>query len=189
MNTTNQQVFSESEDYRPSFFSTDNLHDNNILNTVSPSEQSFPSNDADYIVQSCSSSQQDVIRPVHPTEFFFRPPNDCYHYRVNCEEISYDIIESLLKKLFNDKENDMQITQFREDEYIFIYQQRCNNRFYKVSCEIVSPLLINYCLSKAFFGIELQQQYMGLEHLAFTFDQEEYLEYHLKQYLSQYLLN
>ena len=188
MDPTNQQVFYESENYQPSFISNYNLQDNDILNTTSsPGKvvENLPSNDVTYSIQAHNLSQQDSIQPVHPTAFFFRPPNDTYHYRISCKEISYDAIESLLKKLFNDKEH---IMQFKEDEYIFFYQQRFNNRFYQVSCEIVSPLLINNCLSKTFLGMELQQN-MELEHLAFTSDQKENLEYYLKQYLSQYLLN
>ncbi|GBC04438.1 hypothetical protein RclHR1_05690006 [Rhizophagus clarus] len=128
---------------------------------------------------SCSSSAN------HPALFFFRPPNDFYHYLIKCGETSYDTIERLLKKLFNDKENNM---QSKEDEYIFFYRQECNGRFYQITCEIVSPLLVNYCLSKNILGIELQQT-MEQEHLAFTVDQKNYLEHHLKQYLSQHILN
>jgi hypothetical protein len=121
----------------------------------------------------------------HPALFFFRPPNDFYHYLIKYNEISYDIVVSLLNKLFNDKENSM---QSKEDEYIFFYRQEYDGRFYQISCEIVSPLLVNYCLSKNFLGIELQQN-MEQEHLAFNADQKIYLEHHLKKYLSQYKLN
>src|SRR6266511_2729808 len=77
--------------------------------------------------------------------FFYRLPSDFYHYRINCNEISYDTVVCLLKKLYNDQEN---IMQFKEDEYIFFYRQECDNRFYQISCEIVSPLLVNNCLNK-----------------------------------------
>src|SRR4051812_18756299 len=156
----NNQVFSDSENSQPS--------------QPSPPGQAATSNENAYHAQFC----------VHPTVFFYRPPNDLYHYLINCKEIPYDIVERLLKKLFNDKEN---VTQLKEDEYVFFYQQKCNNRFYQVSCEIVSPLLVNNCLNKNFLGVELQQ--LEQEHLAFTFDQKEYLEKHLKNYLNQYLLN
>lgn len=122
---------------------------------------------------------------IHPSVFFYRPPNDFYHYLIKCNELSYDAIISLLKKLFNDTENNM---QSKESEYIFFYRQEYDGRFYQISCEIISPLLINNCLSKIFLGIELQQN-MEQEHLAFTVDHKNYLEHHLKQYLSQFILN
>ena len=117
--------------------------------------------------------------------FFYKVYNDFQIYHITCKEIS-DSIEHLLKKLFNDKENN---TQFKEDEYIFFYQQKCNGRFYQISCEIVPPLLVNSCLNKNFLGFELQQQNMEEERLALTIYQKENLEYHLKQYLGKYLLN
>ena len=186
MSQFNSQVqISDSENRQHSPVSTPHSPQNAVLSHES-STANGEALHVTYVAQ--SQVQTPVDTPVelnHPTVFFYRPPNDFYHYRVNCKEISSDIIESLLKKLFNDKEN---ITQLKEDEYIFFYKQNCNNRFYQVSCEIVSPLLVNSCLSKTFLGIELQQN-MGLEHLAFTSDQKEYLEQHLKQYLNQYFLN
>src|SRR3954462_3777024 len=93
------------------------------------------------------SSQNNSLLPTtyHPADFFYRPPNDFYHYRIKYNEISHDTILSLLKKLFNDKENSMRP---KEDKYIFFYQQEYDSRFYKISCEIFPPLLVNYCLSK-----------------------------------------
>ncbi|RIA91347.1 hypothetical protein C1645_805239 [Glomus cerebriforme] len=119
---------------------------------------------------------------VHPNIFFYRPPNGFCHYYVNCKEISYDTVTYLLNKL---KECNI---QSNENEFIFYYQQQYDKRFYELSCEIVSPLLIDNCLNKNFLGIELQQN-AAQEHLSFTFGQKENLEHHLKQYLSQYLLN
>ena len=120
------------------------------------------------------------VQVNHPNIFFFRPPNDLYHYHVICKEISYDIVEHLLNNPLNGNIN--------EDEYTFFYQQRCNDRFYQVSCEIVSPFLVNNCLSIHFLGVELEQN-MEQERLAFTIDRKAHLEHHLKQYLSKYVLN
>ncbi|GBC04434.1 hypothetical protein RclHR1_05690002 [Rhizophagus clarus] len=119
---------------------------------------------------------------AHPNVFFYRPPNDFCHYYVSCKEICYDTVTHLLNKL---KENNIQVN---ENECIFYYQQQYDNRFYQISCEIVSPSLIDNCLNKNFLGFELQQN-VNQEYLAFTFDQKENLEYFLNQYLSQYLLN
>src|SRR5581483_11494276 len=63
---------------------TENFHPNENTNNVIYTQSYNPIND---------NSQ---IQPVHPTIFFYRPPNHFYHYRVNCEKVSYDAIESLL---------------------------------------------------------------------------------------------
>ncbi|GBB94509.1 hypothetical protein RclHR1_02370009 [Rhizophagus clarus] len=159
-------------------------------------ETSTALNDVTYAVQSLNlvpsfQFQQTVtnahvqldslqIQPVHPTTFFYRPPND-YHYYVICKEISNDSVGNLLNKLLKES------NETNENECIFYYQQQYDNRLYQVSCQIVSPLEINNCLSKNFLGVEFQQN-MEQEKLVFTFDQKEYLEGHLKKYLSQYVL-
>ncbi|GBB86201.1 hypothetical protein RclHR1_12640001 [Rhizophagus clarus] len=107
---------------------------------------------------------------VHPSVFFYRPPNDFCHYYVSCKEICYDTVTHLLNKL---KENNIQVN---ENECIFFHQQQYDNRFYQISCEIVSPSLIDNCLNKNFLGFELQQN-MNQEYLTFTSDQKENLEY------------
>ncbi|RGB33394.1 hypothetical protein C1646_669376 [Rhizophagus diaphanus] len=121
-------------------------------------------------------------QPVHPTDFFFRPPNDYYHYHVVCKEISNDIVAYLLNKSLKEHK-----VQSNENEGIFYYQQQYNNQLYELSYEIVSPLLVNNCLNKNFLGFEFQQN-MEQERIVLTFDQREHLECHLKKYLSQYLL-
>ncbi|RIA91354.1 hypothetical protein C1645_737165 [Glomus cerebriforme] len=121
---------------------------------------------------------------VHPSNFFFRPRNDFYHYLIKCNEFTSEETLCLLNKLINEKEKIMQI---KKNEYIFFYQQKHDNRFYKISCKIVPPFVVNNCLATT-FGIECQQN-MEEEHLAFNDDQKKFVEFHLKQYLSQYLLN
>ncbi|GET66809.1 hypothetical protein GLOIN_2v1879824 [Rhizophagus irregularis DAOM 181602=DAOM 197198] len=108
-----------------------------------------------------SENNQPSLIFTHPTTFFYRPPNDCYHYQSN--------------------------VQSNENESIFYYQQQYNNQFYHISCEIVSPLVINNCLSKNFLGIEFQQN-MEQENLVLNFNQKENLKCYLKKYLSQYVL-
>src|SRR5438067_8555676 len=53
-----------------------------------------------------SAAAQSQLAPVidtnnHPNVFFFRPPNDFYHYYVICKEISYDAVENILNKPLN----------------------------------------------------------------------------------------
>ncbi|PKY48053.1 hypothetical protein RhiirA4_463504 [Rhizophagus irregularis] len=53
-----------------------------------------------------SNNNQPSLIFTHPTTFYYRPPNDCYHYRVICKEISNDTVEYLLNKL--SKESNVQ---------------------------------------------------------------------------------
>ncbi|GBC09889.1 hypothetical protein RclHR1_00920007 [Rhizophagus clarus] len=197
LSNMNQTQVSNSESLSPSFMNQDqvfnaenippsfvtiypNSQDNNIL-TVSPQNGFHVTTAAQYTHPQSQTPPQQTIS-FHPTTFFYRPPNDFCHYYVNCREISYNIVECLLNKSL--KENN---AQYKENGCIFYYQQQPDITFYEVSCEIVTPLLINNCLNKNFLGIELQQN-MEKEKLAFTFEQKENLEDYLKQYLSQYLL-
>ena len=187
-NPTKPQVFSDSENNQPYLISHYVPQEDNGILTVSPPIQETRLNEnADHVIGdaphlSPSHNPINDIQPAHPTVFFYRPPNHFYHYHVNCEEIPYDAIEGLL----NDREN---VALHREDEYVFFYQQKCDNRFYRVSCEIAPPLLVNSCLNNNYLGIELQNQNMEQEYLTFTLGQKEDLKYHLKQYLSHHFLN
>ena len=129
------------------------------------------------------TSSEHPTLPVHPTTFYYRPPNDFCHYYVDCKEISYDAVIYLLNKLLK-----VSNAQSDGNECIIYYQQQYDNRVYQISCEIASPRLINNCLNKNFLGVELQQQNVEQENLSFTLDQKENLEFHLLQYLSNYLL-
>lgn len=113
---------------------------------------------------------------LHPSTFFYQPPNDPCNYHINCKEISIDTVIQLLNE-FNGNTND------DKNEYIFHYQQLFNNRIYQVSCEIVSSLTLN----KFIYGIEIDQNFV--QNLSFTPNQKENLKYYLTQHLSQYLLN
>ncbi|CAG8596845.1 4502_t:CDS:1 [Funneliformis mosseae] len=119
-------------------------------------------------------------QPVHPNTFIYRPPNEYCQYHVICEKISNDLIIKLLRK-----EN---IMRLKQNEYVFFYQQQCNDQIYQVSCEIISPSFINNYLNKNIHGIEIEQN-MGQEQLALTFDQGKSLELHLLQYLNNFSLN
>ena len=168
---------SNSESFPPSFVTTyedsqDNIHSNMQMQYQS-SQPTF---------QTSTSAQTNSILPGHPTDFFYRPPNEFCHYYVKCKNISYDNVAYLLNKL---KEQNV---QSNENGYIFYYMQKYNNQFYQVSCEIVSPTLVNNCLNNN-FGINLQHQQNIEERLAFKLDQRANLECYLKQYLGQYLLD
>jgi hypothetical protein len=151
------------------------VHDTSASNTEIQYQQ---------LQTSVTSSCENPILLVHPTAFFFRPPNDSCHYYIDCKEIPYNTVGYLLNESL--KRGDI---QSNKKECIFYHQQQCNDRLYQVSCEIASPFLINGCLNKYLLGIELQQQNIGQDNLEFTFDQRENLKTHLLQYLNNYLLN
>jgi hypothetical protein len=116
------------------------------------------------------------IQTVHPTAFFYQPPNELCNYHINCKEISLDIVIQLLNK-FNNNDN--------QNEYVFYYKQQSNNQIFRVSCEIVFSLTLN----KSIYGIQLDQNFGQKQLDLFTFSQKENLKFHLTQYLSHYLLN
>ncbi|RGB35459.1 hypothetical protein C1646_759298 [Rhizophagus diaphanus] len=118
----------------------------------------------------------------NPNNFPVVPPNELYHYNIKCSEISYSNVIFLLNKSLNSKEFN---TQSNENEYIFFYQQEYDNRFYQVTCEIVSPSSITNYLNENIYGIKPQQE----ERLSFFIEQKQNLEFHLTQYLRNYLLN
>jgi uncharacterized protein (DUF2344 family) len=79
-------------------------------------------------------------------------------------------------------------TQSNENEYIFFYQQEYDNRFYQVTCEIVSPSSITNYLNENIYRIKPQQEQQE-ERLSFIIEQKQNLEFHLTQHLRNYLLN
>ncbi|CAB4443197.1 unnamed protein product [Rhizophagus irregularis] len=195
----NSQVqIPDSENNQPSLISIPYNSQDNDVPSHERQESLTASSDVTYVAQSPNTIPSFQFQPtennaneqtnsssnlqIHSTIFFFRPPNDLYHYYVVCKEVSNDTVAYLLNKSLKERN-----IQFNENGYIFYYQQQCNNRLYQVSCEIVSPLEINKCLSKKFLGVELQQN-MEHEYLALTFGQKDHLERHLMKYLSQYVL-
>ncbi|RIA91358.1 hypothetical protein C1645_875504 [Glomus cerebriforme] len=178
MNYSNEQVYINGPDCAD--FSCSN--DFHVTSQVDSLQTQSTQSALNY--QPPQQTFQTILAPtnlVHPNVFFYRPPNDSFHYYINCKEISYDTVIYLL--------NNLEERNNRSDghEYIFYYRQY-GGRVYEISCEIVSPFLIDNCLNKNFLGIELQQNAAQEHCLSFTFSQKENLKYHLKQYLSQYLL-
>src|SRR5581483_8976471 len=168
-----------SENFMPSFVTTytdsqDNIH-SNMQMLYQPSQPTFQTS------ATAQTDSENSILPDHPTDFFYRPPQEFCHYYVKCKNISYDNVTHLLNKL---KEQNV---QFKENEYIFFYKQQHNDQFYQISCEMVSPILVNNCLNRN-FGIELQHRENADEKLEFMPNQRANLERNLKQYLSQYSL-
>src|SRR3954451_14414980 len=121
------------------------------------------------------------IQLIHSNVFYYRPPNDRYHYDIYCKPISSNTIIYLLN-------NSLNKDQLNENVYHFFYRQQCNDQFYQVICGMVSPTLITNYLNRNIHGNEIDQN-MEHERLVFIFRQKENIEFHLTQYLNQYLLN
>ncbi|RIA90165.1 hypothetical protein C1645_849693 [Glomus cerebriforme] len=105
--------------------------------------------------------------------FFYSSPGDPQIFHVICKEISFESKSEIL--------NDHNCAI-----YTFYYQLP-NNKFFQITCEIVSHSLIVQYLNKKMFGIELIQDEQQEEYLQFYKGQKENLECHLKQYLFDYL--
>ncbi|CAB4493691.1 hypothetical protein RhiirA1_461833 [Rhizophagus irregularis] len=93
------------------------------------------------------NSYQNQIQFI-PNIFYYKPPNDLYHYHISCIEVPYNTIISLLN-------NNEFCIQTNEYEYIFYYQQQYDNRFYKIICEIIPPFSITNYLNKIFMVMKL----------------------------------
>src|SRR5204863_3892952 len=115
----------------------------NNYNVTASADQTRFGNCQDYNVQAPPPPQSYGNNTVNIVDhqirqqfvFFFRPYNDFYFYHVKCEETSSNNIIKMYKSLIN-KES---IMQFNENEIIFFHTHQRTNRFYQVTCEIVSP--------------------------------------------------
>ncbi|RIA81451.1 hypothetical protein C1645_790435 [Glomus cerebriforme] len=133
-------------------------------------------------MQKCQRTQETLLSKyskesfeINEYPFFYNPPNDPQIFHITCKEISF---ESGFQES-NNPSPDGTI-------YVFYYQLP-NDKFYKITCEIVSNSLIVQYLNKKNFGIELIQVEQQQEYLEFSSEQKRNLEYHLKYYLSDYL--
>jgi hypothetical protein len=116
--------------------------------------------------------------------FFYKAYNDSQIYNINCKEISFETISRLLSTNSNDclTQNNTQ----PNNTHVFYFQHPVDKKIYKVTCEIVRYNYILWMLNKINYDIELnlneqqQQETFSREH-------KENLEFHLKQYLTNYL--
>jgi hypothetical protein len=150
-------------------------------------EQTSHDNYQDYIVQAPTHQMSQLYVEDNTADrqvFFFKPINDVYVYKVECEETSFDIVIKMFNKSLINKEN----IQINENEIIFFYANQFTNRSYKITCKIVSPFSIVKYLNKYIYGIEIQLNVEQELLLVFTSEQKQNLEFHLSQYLNNYLL-
>ncbi|RIA89986.1 hypothetical protein C1645_771042 [Glomus cerebriforme] len=123
---------------------------------------------------------QNQSNQLHPIKFYYLPPDDSYYYFISCKNISYAVTYLL--------NNGGSNIQFSEYEHTFYFQQQYNNQIYQISCEIVPPYSITYYLNKSIYGNEIVQNNIVQEKLEFTFQQKKNIEFHLTQYLNQYII-
>ena len=101
--------------------------------------------------------------------FFYNPNGDNQIYHITCE-------------LIGNVDNDNPLS-----DHTFYYRLNENNS-YQISCNLISHSLIVQFLNKNIHGIELKQsEELQEECLCFSNSQRENLEFHLKQYLFNYL--
>jgi hypothetical protein len=115
---------------------------------------------------------------VHPTIFFYRPPNDLHTYHVKCKEISFQLLDEFSNNVYNINRN----------KYVFFYQQQNGDQIYQIVCEIVSPSFIINFLNKTIHENEIEQN-VGHEELIFKCNQMKNLKSYLTQYLNNFFLN
>ncbi|GBC01742.1 hypothetical protein RclHR1_04310003 [Rhizophagus clarus] len=130
-----------------------------------------------YIAQDQQYSVQQQIYqsiPLHPTKFFYQPPNDPFNYHIKCEKVSNQSLS---------KPN----TQLKGNEYTFFYLQLSDYQCYHITCEMFTPSSINNYLNKNIYGIEVEQ--LQEEISMFTPYHKENLKSYLTQYLSYYILD
>ncbi len=70
---------------------------------------------------------------IRANKFVYQSPTDSLIYHVSCEKISAEI----LNETINNK--------LRDTEYVFFYNQRCDNQIYKITCKLNNPgsLILN----------------------------------------------
>ncbi|CAB4494060.1 hypothetical protein RhiirA5_425085 [Rhizophagus irregularis] len=158
----------------------DDALDANDYNAITV-EQASHGNYQDYHTVKAPTHQQSQLDNTADRQFFFF--NDVYVYDVKCEEIPFDIVVKTLNKSLINKEN----MQINENEIMFFYANQYTNRSYKLTCKIVSPFSIAKYLNKNIYGIEIQAN-VERELLKLTPEQKQNLEFHLFQYLDNYLI-
>src|SRR5688500_11990819 len=86
-----------------------------------------------------------IFTRVVPYEFVFRPLNDLNHYYTKYQRLSVDLVTMFVNDSIS---GGMNFIHFNEYEHTFVYRQQYNNQFYQVTCEIISPTLINNILNQ-----------------------------------------
>ncbi|RIA80909.1 hypothetical protein C1645_865918 [Glomus cerebriforme] len=149
------------------------------------------SSDINIIEENMLSSQHDLSTNINQeseiiTEysFYFRPCNDFQIYHIICKEKTTDeIITQLLDNRLYLSNNYF----YLNDIFVFYYQQSSDKRIYQITCEMVPHSIIVQFLNLNIYGIELNQNEQQQQQQTFSNRHKENLEFHLKQFLFNYL--
>ncbi|PKC55584.1 hypothetical protein RhiirA1_475355 [Rhizophagus irregularis] len=107
INSASQSIFHDNVNYDYSQ-QTDSI-------TIPSQLYSEHMNQNDLSNQQYSINQQLLKSiPIHPTKFFYQPPNDPLNYHIKCEKVSNQSLNKSINK------------QLKENEYTFFYLQLIN---------------------------------------------------------------
>ncbi|PKC00595.1 hypothetical protein RhiirA5_427941 [Rhizophagus irregularis] len=110
LNMNQDQAFSPLPPFNTTYPDSNNYNISLQQNLTSENTLHVTTTDA---VHPSTQTPQLTTIPLHPTTFFFRPPNDFCHYYVNCKEICYDTVTYLLNK--PPKEHNVQSNENESD--------------------------------------------------------------------------
>jgi hypothetical protein len=113
--------------------------------------------------------------------FFYNPPNDLYIYNIVCKEtpISFELVSQLLE---NDINNSTQNYAHSNNLHEFHFLKPEEKKCYKITCELISHASIVRFLSKSIYDIEVRQNGLPQQHVTFSKELRENLEFHLRQF-------
>ncbi|GBC09885.1 hypothetical protein RclHR1_00920003 [Rhizophagus clarus] len=152
----------------------------NTLSNVSTIEENVPHTTIQRHDDRININQENVI--VSEYSFFYRPCNDFQIYHITCKEKTSD---ELIFQLLN---NCLYSSHYlyTDDIFVFYFQQPNDKRIYQITCEMVPHSLIVQYLNLNIYGIELKQNEQQQQQ-QFSDRHKENLEFHLKQFLFDYL--
>ncbi|PKY31795.1 hypothetical protein RhiirB3_449586 [Rhizophagus irregularis] len=111
-------------------------------------------------------NQENVV--MSEFSYFYRPCNDFQIYHIVCKEkTSNEIVSRLLNNCLYSSHY-----LFSNDLFVFYFQQPNDKRIYQIACEMQD---------------EHRQQQQQQRHQEFSDRHKENLEFHLKQFLFNYL--
>ena len=114
--------------------------------------------------------------------FFYNPPNDPQVYNVRCEEVTpFEVALQLYT-------NDNNVIQNHINKHEFPFFKLDEGKCYRITCELVLPSSIVRYLNSNIHGVEIRQNnYQQQEYVEFSEQLKRNLEFHLQQFLINYL--
>ncbi|CAI2183737.1 8682_t:CDS:1 [Funneliformis geosporum] len=140
----------------------------------------------DFVTVPTTSTFNERASIPHETVFYYRPNNDFQIYLVCCKEITLNelISQLLINYLYSPYNNDL----YSNELFVFYFQHPNGQRIYHVTCEMISHSNIVQYLNSNIYGIELKQSEQQ-PPLEFSNNHKQNLEFHLKQFLTDYLVS